>query len=108
MPGNPITDPNWAPDLADTVERVVSKVRTTATDNAVKASRGVVFGVVILMAAMVAIPLVVILLLGVLREALATFVDHDQAVYLSYFILGGILLIGAFFALRARHKGEAA
>ena len=21
MPGNPFTDPNWAPDLADTVER---------------------------------------------------------------------------------------
>ena len=44
MPGNPFTDPNWAPDLANTVERVVGKVRNVATDNAVKASRGVVFG----------------------------------------------------------------
>ena len=24
MPGNPLTDPNWAPNLADTIERVVS------------------------------------------------------------------------------------
>ena len=27
MPGNPLTDPNWAADLADTVERVVGTVR---------------------------------------------------------------------------------
>ncbi len=108
MPGNPITDPNWAPDLADTVERVVAKVRTTATDNAVKASRGVVFGVVVLLAVMVATPLLIILVLGILRETLATFVDHDQAVYLSYFILGAVLLVLGVVALRARHKGEAA
>jgi hypothetical protein len=108
MPGNPLTDPNWAPDLADTVERVVGKVRTTATDNAVKASRAVVFGVLILLALMVAIPLLTILFLGVLRELLGFFVDHDQAVYLSYLILGAILMIGGFVALRQRHKGEVA
>ena len=45
MPGNPFTDPNWAPDLADTVERTVGKVRTLTTDNAVKVSRALVFGV---------------------------------------------------------------
>jgi uncharacterized membrane protein len=108
MPGNPFTDPNWAPDLADTVERVVGKVRTTATDNAVKASRGVVFGVLIAMAVMVAVPLIVILLLGILRELLAFFVSHERAVYLSYLLLGTIFMIGGFFALRQRHKGETA
>jgi hypothetical protein len=108
MPGNPLTDPNWAPDLADTVERVVSKVRTTATDNAVKASRAVVFGVLILLAVLVALPLLVILALGLIREVLGFFVDHDTAVYLSYYVLGGILMIGGFFALRARHSGEPA
>lgn len=108
MPGNPLTDPHWAPDLADTVERVVGKVRTTATDNAVKASRAVVFGVLIFLAVLVALPLLTILLLGVLRELLGFFVDHDQAVYLSYLILGAILMIGGFVALRQRHKGELA
>ena len=58
MPGNPFTDPNWAPDLADTVERVVGKVRTVATDNAVKASRAVVFGVLALISLVVATPLI--------------------------------------------------
>ena len=105
MPGNPFTDPNWAPDLADTVERVVGKIRSTATDNAVKASRAVVFGVLILLAVLVATPLLVIVLLGVFRELLGFFMVHGRAVYWSYFILGMILMVGGFFALRARHKG---
>jgi hypothetical protein len=105
MPGNPFTDPNWAPDLADTVQRVVGKVRTTATDNAVKASRAVVFGILILLAVLVAVPLGVILALGVFRELLGFFMNHGRAVYWSYFILGMILMAGGFFALRARHKG---
>ena len=105
MPGNPFTDPNWAPDLADTVERVVGKVRSTATDNAVKASRALVFGVLILLAVLVAVPLLVILSLGVFRELLGFFMQHGRAVYWSYFVLGMILMVGGFFALRARHKG---
>ncbi len=108
MLGNPFTDPNWAPDLADTVERVVSKVRTTATDNAVRASRAVVFGTLGLLAALVALPLVVILLLGGFRELLGFGVGHARAVYLSYFILGTLLMVGGFLALRARHRGESA
>ncbi|MEY4338626.1 MAG: hypothetical protein RLZ14_476 [Actinomycetota bacterium] len=108
MLGNPFTDPNWAPDLADTVERVVSKVRTTATDNAVKASRAVVFGTLGLLAALVALPLVIILLLGAFRELLGFGMEHGRAVYLSYFILGALLMIGGFLALRARHRGESA
>ena len=103
MPGNPFTDPNWAPDLADTVERVVGQVRTVATDNAVKASRAVVFGVLAILAVLAAAPLVVILVLGLLRETLGFFVSPARSVWLSYAILGSLLVIGGFFALRARY-----
>jgi hypothetical protein len=108
MPGNPFTDPNWAPDLADTVERVVGKVRVVATDNAVKASRGVVFGVLALIVAVVALPLINILVLGVIRELLGFFVDHAQAVWMSYYVVGLLLMVVGFFALRARHGKPAA
>lgn len=108
MPGNPLTDPNWAPTIVDTIDRVVGKVRSTATDNAVKASRAVVFGTLALLAVLVAVPLLVILSLGVIRELLGFFVDHDTAVYLSYYVLGVILMIGGFVALSMRHKGETA
>jgi hypothetical protein len=108
MPGNPLTDPNWAPTIVDAIDNLVGKVKTTATDNAVKASRGVVFGMLAVLAALVALPLLTILFLGVIRELLGFFVDHDTAVYLSYFVLGGLLMIGGFVALSMRHKGEVA
>lgn len=106
MPGNPFTDPNWAPDLADTVERMVGKVRTVATDNAVKASRGIVFGTLGLIAALIAVPLVVILVLGVIREALGFFLDHSRAVWVSYLSLGSLLMIIGFVALKSRPSKE--
>lgn len=108
MPGNPFTDPHWAPDLADTVERVVAKVRTTATDNAVKASRAIVFGVLILIAVMVAVPLLVVLFIGAIRELLGFGMGHARAVYWSYLTFGSVLMIGGFVALRLRHKADAA
>ena len=108
MPGNPFTDPNWAPDLADTVERLVGKVRTVATDNAVKASRGVVFGVLVFIAVLVAVPLLTILLLGTFRELLGFFVNHGRAVWISYYALGAICVLAGFLALRARHGKDVA
>jgi len=106
MLGNPFTDSNWAPELADTVERVVGKVRSVATDNAVKVSRAIVFGVLALLALLVATPLVAILALGVFRELIGFFVSHGRAVYLSYLVLGLVLYLGGFLALRARHSKE--
>lgn len=109
MPGNPFTDPNWASDLADTVERVVGKVRSIATDNAVKASRGIVFGVLGLIALLTALPLLVILLLGVFRELVwGFFVDRDTAVYASYLSIGVFFMLIGFFCLRQRHSKESA
>jgi uncharacterized membrane protein len=108
MPGLPFNNPHWASDLADVVERYVGKVRLVATDNAVKVSRAIVFGVLILMAVMVAVPLTIILVLGILRELLGFFMPHARAVYVSYYILGVALLVGGFVALRQRHKGASA
>ena len=106
MPGNPFTDPNWAPDLADTVERVVGKVRTVATDNAVKASRGIVFGVLAVMALATAAPLFVIWFTRFLQTVLsrATRTDHATTVWLSYMITGGLLILLGFIALAKRHR----
>ncbi|MCB0979363.1 MAG: hypothetical protein M9961_06950 [Ilumatobacteraceae bacterium] len=108
MPGNPFTDPNWATDLADTVERVVGKVRSVATDNAVKASRGIVFGTLGLIALLTALPLLVILLLGAFRELLwGFFVDRDTAVYASYLTIGVFFMMIGFLLLKLRHSKEA-
>ncbi len=108
MPGNPLTDSNWAPELADSVERVVGKVRSVATDNAVKASRGIVFGILGLLALLVAAPLGIIVFTRFAQIVLSrvTRTDHATTVWLSYLITGGLLMLAGFFALAKRHPKE--
>jgi len=104
MPGNPLTDSKWAPDLADGVERMVAKVRCVATDNAVKASRGVVFGILVLICLMVAAPLGIIVFTRFAQVVLSrmTRTDHATTVWLSYLVTGGLLMLAGFFALSKR------
>lgn len=105
MAGNPFTDPAWSANLAETIEYWVGRVRTLTTDNAVKASRAIVFGVLALMAVATATPLAIIvftrLCQTVLSRALRT--DHDTTVWLSYVITGVVFIALGFVALRRRH-----
>lgn len=109
MPGNPFTDPNWAPDLADTVERAVGKVRSVATDNAVKVSRALVFGLLVTICLLVAAPLGTILFVRFAQVVLSRMArtDHATTVWLSYLITGGLMMIGGFIVLRLRHTKSA-
>ena len=102
MPGNPLSDPNWANDVTDQVTAFVGKVRDTATNKAIVAVRAVVFG---LLALLLGIALLVLIIIGTTRgiqAALATFLDWDTAVYVSYYLLGGILTIVGLFAMGQR------
>jgi hypothetical protein len=84
---------------------VVGKVRTQATDNAVKASRAIVFGMVALLGVLTALPLLTILTTRFIQVVLSrmTRTDHATTVYLSYYIMGGIFLIIGFVLLKMRH-----
>lgn len=103
MAGNPFTDPDWARELAATVERVVGTVRDKATDNVVLVARALVFG---LFAAIVGLFALVILLIGLtrgLQSLLELAVEWPRAVYLSYFVLGGIFCaLGALMMSKRR------
>ena len=106
MPGNPLTDPNWAADLADTVERVVGTVRDQATTPAVHVTRGIVFG---LLAAFLGLTALILAFIGItrgLQALLDLVVTPAQAVYLSYLILGGILCLAGALFFRQRHSPD--
>ena len=107
MAGNPLTDPNWAPDLADTVERLVGTVREKATKPAVHAARGVVFGVLAGILGVVAITLLLVGATRGLQSLLDLAVDWAMAVYLSYFIVGGILCLAGLLLLTRRPPPDA-
>ena len=104
MPGNPFTDPNWAPDLADTVERVVGTVRDKTTMHVVTAVRALVFGIVISVAALAALVLLVIIGTKLLQRVLDIFVDYDSSVSFSYLLLGALLLGAGFLLMRKRRR----
>ena len=90
MPGNPLTDPNWADETTDTVVRLVGTVRDRATTPIVYAAGGLVFGLIALFLGVFA---VVILLVGLtrgLQSALYWQFEHARSVYVSYLVTGGI------------------
>ena len=101
MPGNPLTDPNWAPDLTDQITEFVGNIRRKTTDNAVKVVRGVVFGLIALILGMVAVVLALIGFTRGLQELYDLGTTTARAVYLSYFTLGGIFtLLGLFLMMK--------
>jgi uncharacterized protein YacL len=105
MAGNPLTDPNWAADVTDTIVETIDKVRSRTTKPIILIARGLVFG---LLSAFLGIMALALLLIGVTR-ALINFIewplDHDTAVWVSYFILGGLLcLIGTVCMIKRQSK----
>ena len=107
MPGNPLTDPNWAPELADTVERVVGTVRERTTDNVVKAARIIVFGLLGAFLGLTALILLVIIFTRALQALLDFAVTPARAVYISYFIVGGICCLVGALLMKKRHSDDA-
>ena len=106
MAGNPLTDPQWPAELADTVERVVGTVKEKATKPAVHVTRAIVFG---LLAAFLGITALVLFLIGVTRGVQALldlFLSRERAVYVSYLLVGGILCLGGALFLRRRHSPD--
>ncbi|MET0144792.1 MAG: hypothetical protein ABW328_08420 [Ilumatobacteraceae bacterium] len=102
MPGNPLTDPNWAADLADTVEKVVGTVREKATTPVVHIARGIVYGLLGGILGIVAVTLLLIAATRALQALLDIGLTNEQAVYVSYLLVGGILCIAGLLVLRKR------
>ena len=102
MPGNPLTDPNWAPDLANQITNLVGTVRDKTTNNAVKAVRAVVFGLLGMFLGLVVLVLLLIIATRGLQALLSLALNWDRSVYLSYFIIGGILTLGGLLLMGKR------
>ena len=108
MAGNPLTNPNWASELADTVDRYVGMVRDTATSKVVVGVRAIVFGLVCAVVAVATIVLSLILGTKLLQRIvnIGGAIDTDSSVWVSYMVLGGILLLGGVFCMRKRHTPD--
>ena len=107
MPGNPFTDPNWAADLADTVERVVGTVRDKTTKPLVTLTRGLVYGLLAAILGVAAIVLLIVMATRGTQELLDQFkVRREAAVYISYLAVGGIFSAAGLLVLRKRYSND--
>ena len=102
MPGNPLTDPNWASDTTNKLVNVVTTVREQTTTRAVIAARAVVFGIIAAFLGVFILVISIVQLMRVIQELLDLAVTQAQAVYLSYFIVGGMLCLGGWLLFRKR------
>jgi hypothetical protein len=103
MPGNPLTDPKWADEMTDTVVTTVRTIREKTTVPLVYAARGVVFGLLAFILGVFVLVLLVITLLRALQALLDLAVSWEQAVYLSYLILGAAFSLVALVLFKKRN-----
>jgi len=106
MPGNPLTDPDWAPKLADTIERVVGGIRDKTTKKVLVVSRAVIFGVIIAFGSAVALVLLIIAMFRGAQAILDSFLDHHNSVWVSYLALGALFTVAGLVAMKKRFPPE--
>ena len=104
MPANPLTDPNWATDVTEQITTLVGNVRDKTADKAVVAVKGLVFGMIGLFLGLVALILVLIIATRGMQSLLDIWVSWDKAVWISYFLVGGILTIAGLFLMSRRQS----
>lgn len=83
---------DWASETADRLDHLISVIRSQTTDRLVKVARLVVFGLLGAILGVAVLVLTVITLVRVLDNYI------PQEVWLTYLILGAILIAGGLWA----------
>jgi hypothetical protein len=99
----PTTSPqdDWAAETADRLDRLVTTVRTQTTDRVVSVARLLVYGLLAAITGLMAGVLGIVMLVRALDELI------PQEVWLTYFVIGAILLAGGAFCWSKSKKRPA-
>jgi hypothetical protein len=103
MPGNPLTNPDWAPNLANTIERVVGGVRDKTTKPALLVYRGLVYGVIALFGGLTSLVLGLVFMTRALQAVLDWPFAHTTSVWVSYLFVGGLFTVVGLILMTKRH-----
>jgi len=88
---------DWTTEATDLVERTVAVVRDRTVEPARAVTKGIVYG---LLAALIAIPALVLLTIGAFRGLVLIFQGYDWA---AWVFLGGIFVAGGAFLWTKRN-----
>jgi len=107
MPGNPLTDPNWATETTEKVVQLVGTVRDKTTTPVIHAARGLVFGVLAAFLGLFAFVALLMTITRAMQALLDLGMSEARSVYVSYLIMGGIFCIAGLFLFRKRNTSSA-
>jgi hypothetical protein len=97
-------DSDWTVQTADTIDRVVTTIRSKTSDPLVGIARWVVFG---LLAAIVATLAMVLLAIASVRALIVYLPFGDDRVWAAHLIVGGIFALGGLLLFgKARPRDE--
>lgn len=102
MSGSSFTDPGWAAKQADTIVRIVDQVRDRTTRPVVLVARGLVFGIIAVAGALTALLLLLIAATRALQAVIEWPLSHATAVWVSYVVIGSVLVLAGAVLMRKR------
>ena len=103
MPSTPLTDPTWATETTDRVVSNIDLVRSKTTQNIVYAARALVFGLIGVIVGVFALVIALVMLMRGLQSLLELATTWERAVYLSYFVVGGLFTIAGIVLFKRRN-----
>ena len=95
---------DWTVQTADTIDRVVTTIRTKTSEPLVGLARWVVFG---LLAAVVGTMALVLLAIGAVRALIAYLPFGDNRVWAADLLIGGIFVLTGLLLFRMARPREA-
>jgi hypothetical protein len=90
-------DTDWTVQTADTIDRVVTTIRSKTSDPLVGIARWVVFGLIALIVVTMAL---VLLAIGSVRALIVYLPFGDHRVWAAYLIVGGIFVLAGLLLFR--------
>lgn len=91
----PVQD-DWIAGAADKIVEVIDRARTTGTENAIRAIRGLVFGLVAAVFGIIAVVFTVVILVRVADAYLPIGAGVGDATWAAHLFIGGLLSILGF------------
>lgn len=104
MPSNPFTDPKWAANTVDSIDRIVALIRQYTTRPVVVVARGLVFGLLALATSLVVLTLLIIGGSRALVSLGDVWFAHGTSVWLSYIVIGSIFTATGAVLMRRRRR----
>lgn len=102
MPSNPFTDPQWAANSVDSIDRIVTLIRRYTTRPLVVIARGLVFGILALAGSLIVLALLIVGGFRALVSLGDVWFAHGTSVWLSYIVLGSVFTVTGAVLMRRR------